>query len=179
MCSCLAPCLGSGTMCSRSSIRMTCSRIGTADYLRNNQPPAWFSFSPRDEAKGLNRAHAVLAIQPDEAADFRARIARPVVTVGHAVALQAMPATGVVAGRILSVGSANTINVASTQMVRGGGVAADTRAAAGGRVGPGRDRCVDGSRRRPAYGFSARWKTWHPRTRVLRSSSIRSSSARA
>ena len=82
-------------------------------FLRNNQPPAWFSFSPRDEAKGLNRAHTVLAIQPDEAADFRARIARPVVTVGHAVALQALPATGVVAGRILSVGSANSINVAS------------------------------------------------------------------
>ena len=82
-------------------------------YLRNNQPPVWYSCSPREETKGLNRAHAVLAIQPDEAAEFRARIARPVVTVGHAVALQAIPATGVVAGRILSVGSANTINVAS------------------------------------------------------------------
>jgi polysaccharide biosynthesis protein PslH len=84
-------------------------------YLRNNQPPIWFSCSPREETKGLNRAHAVLAIQADEAADFRARLARPVVTVGHAVELQAMPATGVVAGRILAVGSANTINVASLQ----------------------------------------------------------------
>jgi polysaccharide biosynthesis protein PslH len=84
-------------------------------YLRNNQPPTWFSCSPREEAKGLNRAHAVLAIQADEAADFRARIAPPVVTVGHAVALQAMPATGVVTGRILFVGSANSINVASLQ----------------------------------------------------------------
>jgi glycosyltransferase involved in cell wall biosynthesis len=84
-------------------------------YLRNNQPPVWFSCSPRDETKGLNRAHAVLAIQADEAADFRARIARPVVTVGHAVELRAMPATGVVAGRILAVGSGNTINIASLQ----------------------------------------------------------------
>jgi polysaccharide biosynthesis protein PslH len=84
-------------------------------YLRNNQSPVWFSCTPRDETKGLNRAHTVLAIQADEAAHFRARIARPVVTVGHAAVLQAMPATGVVAGRILSVGSVNAINIASLQ----------------------------------------------------------------
>jgi glycosyltransferase involved in cell wall biosynthesis len=84
-------------------------------YLSHNQAPAWFSCSPSEESRGLDRADTVLAIQEDEAADLRARTARRVVTVGHAVELRALPESDIVPGRILSVGSANRINVRSLE----------------------------------------------------------------
>jgi hypothetical protein len=84
-------------------------------YLRHQQTPVWFSCSAREESKGLNRADTVLAIHEEEAADFRKRTARPVVTVGHAAELRALPKSDIVPGRILSVGSENPINVSSLE----------------------------------------------------------------
>lgn len=46
--------------------------------------PSWFFTSAAEEARGLDRADLVLAIQPEEAAVLRARTARPVLIAGHA-----------------------------------------------------------------------------------------------
>lgn len=84
-------------------------------YLRDGQSPKWFSCSPAEELKGLNRADVVLAIQEEEAAHFRGCTTRHVVTVGHRVELRALPRESIVPHRILAVGSDNPINVKSLE----------------------------------------------------------------
>lgn len=44
---------------------------------------SWFSTTATEEAKGLNRARTVIAIQQQEADSFRSRIDSEVVTIGH------------------------------------------------------------------------------------------------
>jgi hypothetical protein len=45
--------------------------------------PSWFFTTREEEARGLDRAGLVLAIQEEEATALRGRTARPVLTVGH------------------------------------------------------------------------------------------------
>jgi glycosyltransferase involved in cell wall biosynthesis len=79
-------------------------------YLQNNQAPRWFSTTREEEAKALDRADIVLAIQDKEREFFTGLTRKRVITVGHLVALHE-PAQRHPAGRrILFVASANTIN---------------------------------------------------------------------
>ena len=78
-------------------------------YLESGMQPSYYSCSARDEARGLDRADAVLAIQEDEARYFRAVTARPVLHAGHPVPVVdhgPVPATP----SILFVGASNAIN---------------------------------------------------------------------
>lgn len=80
-------------------------------FLDAGQPPVFFSCSPGDEARGLDRADAVLAIQEEERAAIAARCRRArVITVGHAAPVAAL-ARDPDPDTILFVGSANSINV--------------------------------------------------------------------
>jgi glycosyltransferase involved in cell wall biosynthesis len=59
-------------------------------FLRAGRPPTWFTTSPRREEAAFRRADVVIAIQEDEAEEFRRRIGRkgpPVLTVSHMVDL--------------------------------------------------------------------------------------------
>lgn len=82
-------------------------------YVDHGLAPTWYSCSAREEARGLARADALIAIQSSEATHFRQLIDRPVAVVGHAVRLQALPAEAVVPGRILFIASGSTINLAA------------------------------------------------------------------
>lgn len=82
-------------------------------YLANGLEPTWFSCSASQEAKGLNRADLVIAIQDLEAEYFKKACSRPVVTIGHPVTLIESEPALIVPGRILLIGSSNPINVAS------------------------------------------------------------------
>jgi glycosyltransferase involved in cell wall biosynthesis len=79
-------------------------------YLDNKQAPRWYSTTREEEARGLNRADIVLAIQDKEREFFAGLTRKKAITVGHLVALHE-PAQRQVAGRrILFVASANSIN---------------------------------------------------------------------
>jgi glycosyltransferase involved in cell wall biosynthesis len=82
-------------------------------YLANGQEAAWFSTTPMEEARALQRADIVLAIQCDEAAYFRSTIRHRVITVGHVVAIHKPAIDQVANRRVLVVGSDNPINVLS------------------------------------------------------------------
>lgn len=80
-------------------------------YLDQGERPNWFSTTQREEARGLNRADAIIAIQNKEAEFFRSMTHRDVITVGHFVPSfppQSDPQPG---NRILFIGSDNAINV--------------------------------------------------------------------
>jgi glycosyltransferase involved in cell wall biosynthesis len=79
-------------------------------YLAQGQRPRWFSTSAAEEAKGLDRADVVIAIQDDERAAFSALTRRPVITLGHVVALKEAAAASD-RSRMLFVASDNAINV--------------------------------------------------------------------
>ena len=81
-------------------------------YLENNQRPPWFSTSPRQESKGLNRADIVIAIQDEERKKLSGICRRPVITVAHSVTL-VPPRPKKMTGKILYVGSRNPINIQS------------------------------------------------------------------
>jgi glycosyltransferase involved in cell wall biosynthesis len=83
-------------------------------YLRQGLRPQWYSISPSAERAGLNRADIVFAIQDQERQVFSSLTAKPVVTVGHIVALSALTAPPV-ESNILYVGSRNRINVESVE----------------------------------------------------------------
>ena len=73
----------------------------------------WFSTTPAEESKGLNRADIILAIQSDEAEEFSKLTSKKVITLGHKVTLQPLPnrSGSLVAPNILFVGSDNPQNV--------------------------------------------------------------------
>lgn len=99
------------------SIIFTHDRFGDrhAMLARAGIAPTWYSITPEDEARGLSRADAVIAVQESEAAHFRTCMSRPVYVVGSLLTLHNRPrrlATDVgreplVAGYI---GSANPSN---------------------------------------------------------------------
>lgn len=85
-------------------------------YLQQGQEPQWFSTSEEDETRGFLRAHAVLAIQPQEAKEFGARVTRhaahdcAVLEFGHI--LPEVEAVGLSNAPVgIFLGSDNPINV--------------------------------------------------------------------
>ena len=87
-------------------------------FLDQGLQPEWLSCAPADEARALNRADFVIAIQDTEAAYFRTITNATVVTVGHVVepiitTNNSVQPPDTRAETILFVGSANAINVAS------------------------------------------------------------------
>ena len=87
-------------------------------FLDSGREPDWFSTSRDEEARGLRRAHAVLAIQDGERQVFEQASGVPTVTVGHLVderCLYSEAAASADGARLLFVGSGNPVNVASVQ----------------------------------------------------------------
>lgn len=82
-------------------------------FLDHQETPAWYSCTPRSEAKGLNRSDVVLAIQEEEAEYFRSRTSSQVVTIGHPVPLNPLSYDDAVPGRLVVIGSDNPVNVGS------------------------------------------------------------------
>ncbi|QJU57620.1 glycosyltransferase family 4 protein [Sphingomonas sp. AP4-R1] len=54
--------------------------------------PTWFYCSPAEEGRGLDRADCVIAIQDEEAKILAERTARPVITIGHILPQNFLPA---------------------------------------------------------------------------------------
>jgi glycosyltransferase involved in cell wall biosynthesis len=75
---------------------------------------AGWSLSRKEEARGLMRADVVIAIQKHEAKFFDelTQHSRRIVTVGHTVTLNPLPATNPAAQRMLFVGTGNGPNIA-------------------------------------------------------------------
>lgn len=81
-------------------------------YRTHGQANEFFSTGRRDEAKALDRADVVLAIQESDATHFRALTDRPVTVVGHLAPVVARaPATAPKAPALLFVGGPMGINV--------------------------------------------------------------------
>lgn len=79
-------------------------------YLENGEEPVFFSCSPADEARALDRADASFAIQKGEQKYLRTLTQKKIIHVGHIVPLH--PPTRLRRGhRILFVGSDNSVNV--------------------------------------------------------------------
>ncbi|MCC6207113.1 MAG: glycosyltransferase [Gammaproteobacteria bacterium] len=80
-------------------------------YLAEGKKPLWFSTSRQEEARGLERADVVIAIQDNEARHFREISHRRVITVGHIVPLDGVRGDEAKTAGMLYVGSGNEINV--------------------------------------------------------------------
>jgi len=81
-------------------------------YLANGQRSRWFSTTRKEEAKGLDRADLIFAIQEKEREELGSISRRPVVTVGHPVTIRP-PEVREKARIILYLGSRNPINIQS------------------------------------------------------------------
>ena len=79
-------------------------------YLRRGEPPQWLSTTADEEAKALNRADVVIAIQDNERDTFAELVSKPVVTVGHVVPVHAPDGSSTVPGRLLFVASDSLAN---------------------------------------------------------------------
>jgi len=80
-------------------------------YLKNHQNPHWYSTTEANEAKGLNRADVIIAIQQKEK-DFFSRITeKKVILVGHNVALHEPMPRYSIDKAIVFVGSTTPMNV--------------------------------------------------------------------
>ncbi|MBW4644899.1 MAG: glycosyltransferase family 4 protein [Goleter apudmare HA4340-LM2] len=80
-------------------------------YLKKCQSPEWYFTNNREEAKGLNRADVIIAIQLKEANFFRKISIKPVIQIGHLLSL-CKPITKKRADpKLLFIASSNTINV--------------------------------------------------------------------
>jgi glycosyltransferase involved in cell wall biosynthesis/SAM-dependent methyltransferase len=82
------------------------------EFIRAGMRPRWFSTTLEEEERGLRRADVVLAIQPDEAEDFRGRLGPGpphVLNVGHLIA-PTEPAAPNARAAALFLGSSNPIN---------------------------------------------------------------------
>ena len=84
-------------------------------YLQAGMQPQWFSCSPRDERRALDRADTVIAIQEEEAAGFARVTDSQVITVGHLVEIVAQPGDYPTNNTILTLASDNPINRESTR----------------------------------------------------------------
>jgi glycosyltransferase involved in cell wall biosynthesis len=80
-------------------------------YLSKGERPTWFSTTQKEEAKGLNRADSIIAIQQNEADFFTSIADGRVVTIGHIIEPQRGQENAIVPGRILMLGSNNKINL--------------------------------------------------------------------
>ncbi|WP_342646841.1 glycosyltransferase family 4 protein [Mucilaginibacter sp. CSA2-8R] len=79
-------------------------------YLERNLPYDWWSFFRGEEAKGLNRADIIFAIQNQEKQQLQQITQKPVKLLGHIVPAKKLPAHGF--GKIIVfVGVNNSVNV--------------------------------------------------------------------
>ncbi|MFP4500598.1 MAG: glycosyltransferase family 4 protein [Candidatus Hydrogenedentota bacterium] len=83
-------------------------------FLDNNEKPVFFSTSPKQEGRGLDRADVVIAIQEAEAAHYRRITRAKVITVGHLLPVGASQSAPN-AAHVLFVGSPNSVNVHGAQ----------------------------------------------------------------
>ncbi len=81
-------------------------------YLQKNMKPEWYSTSEKQEAKALNRADIVIAIQNREEEFFRKLTTSKVITVGHGVTV-IPPVAKNITNKILYVASQNPMNLES------------------------------------------------------------------
>jgi glycosyltransferase involved in cell wall biosynthesis len=91
-----------------------CFGLRHRSYLNAGMRPQWFSTSLEQEEIGFRRADAVLAIQPDEARNFRERVAdgsTQVIQVGHLIEM-VEPKPSALAKAVF-LASDNPINVAA------------------------------------------------------------------
>jgi polysaccharide biosynthesis protein PslH len=80
-------------------------------YLSHGMTPAWFATTPKQEISSLGRAHAVIAIQEEEARYLRGQLTNEVFCVGHIDAPVADIAPDPDNNKILFIGSENPINI--------------------------------------------------------------------
>ena len=80
-------------------------------FLKTGNRPVWFSTSPREEGRGLDRAHAIIAIQEHERAYFERITQARTFTIGHLLSVEKVYQGAGEGQTILFVGSQNTINV--------------------------------------------------------------------
>ncbi|MBV1906181.1 MAG: hypothetical protein KUG75_08885, partial [Pseudomonadales bacterium] len=80
-------------------------------YLEKGEKPRWFSTTPKEEAKGFNRADVILAIQDSEKDKFKKLTKAKVLTVGHVVPITKYRKYEDTNGYILFVASENQINL--------------------------------------------------------------------
>ncbi len=80
-------------------------------YLSHGMAPAWFATTPKQEISSLGRAHAVIAIQEEEARYLRDRLTNEVFCVGHIDAPVSDIPPDPDNNKILFIGSENPINV--------------------------------------------------------------------
>jgi polysaccharide biosynthesis protein PslH len=80
-------------------------------YLKQGQKPKFFFTSAKEEAKGLNRADIIIAIQPEEAKFYRKQVNKKVIALGHLVSLAKPVSNQKIEPKLLFVGSSNPINI--------------------------------------------------------------------
>ncbi|HEY5138669.1 MAG TPA: glycosyltransferase family 4 protein [Methylococcales bacterium] len=80
-------------------------------YLNNQQPPHWYSTTEADEAKGLDRADVIIAIQHKEKEFFTKITKKKVIVVGHTVQLHEPVQRYLTDKAIVFVGSSTPMNV--------------------------------------------------------------------
>ncbi len=82
-------------------------------YLKLGMEPTFFYTTKQEEARGLNRADVILAIQDKEKIFYESLCAKPVLTIGHQVVIRYLhiPRQSDEAYRLLYVGSENPVNV--------------------------------------------------------------------
>lgn len=80
-------------------------------YRSRGQASEFFSTTPAGEARALDRADAVLAIQEWDASHFRSLTSRPVVVVGHLASVDESPPPVAAGPVMLFVGGPMGINV--------------------------------------------------------------------
>lgn len=79
-------------------------------FLDHGRDPEWFYTTPAEEARGIQRADCVIAIQPEEKSYFAGLTDRPVATVGHLVELQSPSTPTTSEPTAMFIGSSNRVN---------------------------------------------------------------------
>jgi glycosyltransferase involved in cell wall biosynthesis len=82
-------------------------------YLKLGMEPTFFYTTKQEEAKGLNRADLILAIQDKEKKFYESICRKPVLTIGHQVVIRNLhnPHSPGKPFRLLYIGSENPVNV--------------------------------------------------------------------
>lgn len=108
--------------------------------------PSFFYTTPEEEARGLDRADLVLAIQDEERAELEERSRARVVTLGHVPEAPSLPPRAATAAPVIGyLGSANPINQSALRALLGA-LDLPGLAAQGARllVGGGASRAAEG-----------------------------------
>lgn len=80
-------------------------------FLDNGKKPSWYSTSPAEEKRGLNRADHIISIQNNEKTHFSKLTLKPITTIGHLVDTSPSNLSYPPRKRLLFVGSGNASNV--------------------------------------------------------------------